>query len=180
MDTLVAVRSRFGKFATGLFPIVQFLWPAKDATCKECLSLPMLPVEIIQFIRDLLLESSLSSAVSFAITSRTLLRILGNECLHSLRSKDQVAEKKVFLLLMEKDLPNWQLCHPCSLFHPVNEGIGPESKWRSREEASCVQKSGVIFCTKRFRVRYKDAQLLMNRYRFGLPYAKDLNRLKAK
>ena len=80
-------------------------------------------------------------------------------------------------MALERDLPDWQLCYPCSLFHPVDPSKGPKSPWLSQDEPGCVQISGMMFLDSCFKLRYHHEQLTMNRHRFGLPYMSDLERL---
>ena len=137
-------------------------------------SLLTLPVEILQYIRDLL---PLDSAACFIICNRSLLRILGSKTLHFLKEEDHVWERRRFLIMLEKELPDWQLCHPCSRFHPVDMNSRPQSLWGEDDEPKCVQLSGYANIDAFFKVRFQHVQLIMNRYRFGLPYVNDLKRL---
>ena len=143
--------------------------PAHD----NCSSLLALPPEILQYIRDLL---PLNSAACFIISNKNLLRILGSKTLHSLKEKDHAWERKLFLMTLEKELPDWQLCHPCSRFHPIDRKSTPESVGSS-STPKCVQINGRVKMDIFFRVRFQHVQLIMNRYRFGLPYVNDLKRL---
>ena len=154
--------------------MLRTIWRMKTPNCANGLSLLTLPVEILQSIRDLL---PLSSVVCFTISSRHLLRILGSKTLHSLREKGHAWERKCFSVALEIDLPDWQLCYPCSLFHPVDPSNGPKSLWRDEGEPECVQETGIIDFHVQFNVRYQHVQLVMNRYRFGLLYTSDLERL---
>lgn len=142
----------------------------RTPNCANGPSLLTLPVKIVQHIRDIL---PLSSAVCFTISSRHLLGILGSQTLHSLRETGHAWERKCFLVALERDLPGWQLCYPCSVFHPVDPSNGPKSLWLNDRE----QENGIVDFSLRFKVRYQHAQLVMNRYRFGLPYTSDLERL---
>ena len=137
-------------------------------------SLLTLPVEILQYVRDLL---PLDSAACFIICHRSLLRILGSKSLHSLKEEDHVWERRRFLITLEKELPDWQLCHPCSRFHPIDVDNWPESYWRYDEETKCVELNGYVNIDTFFKVRFQHVQLIMNRYRFGLPYVNDLKKL---
>ena len=174
IDPAMVASSRLHRAVTSFLASIRTIFRAKTPTCQQGLSLPTLPVEILQYIRDIL---PLSSAVALTISSRNMLHLLGSESLHSLRAKHQATEKKRFLVAMEKDLPDWQLCHPCSLFHPVDSQKGPNSVWYYTHEPKCVRANGLLCITPRFRIRYEHAQLLMNRYRFGLPFVNDLKRL---
>ena len=137
-------------------------------------SLLNLPVEILQYIRDLL---PLNSAACFIISNKDLLRILGSKTLHSLKEEDHASERKLFLMTLEKELPDWQLCHPCSLFHPIDQNSCPKSVWQRFQEPKCVQLNGHVRIDAIFKVRFQHVQLIMNRYRFGLPYVNDLKKL---
>ena len=85
-------------------------------------------------------------------------------------------EKRRFLVALQKDLPDWLLCYPCSVFHPVKLDEGPKDPWLGTEEPSCVQANGVVYLAIRFRIRYHHVQLLMNSYRFGRPCKESLMR----
>ena len=152
----------------------RFIHPDRVPDRKRRQSLLSLPVEILQHIRDFL---PLSSAASFALCSQTLLKVVGNQSLEPLRADDQTIERRRFLVALQKDLPDWLLCHHCSLFHPVILDEGPEDVWCYEDEPSCVQENGVVYLDVDFRIRYQHARLLMNHYRFGRPYTENLKRL---
>lgn len=174
MDLARAIALRQHQRTIRLLAVLRAIWQMKRPDHDNRPSLLTLPVEILQAIRDLL---PLNSAACFIISNRKLLRILGSKTLHSLREKDRVWERKCFLMTLEKDLPGWQLCHPCSIFHPIDLNSGPKSIWFNNREPNCVQVSGYVHIDAFFKVRYQHAQLIMNRYRFGLPYVNDLKRL---
>ncbi len=141
---------------------------------EQSLTFCMLPSEVLQHISDFL---PVSSAVSFALCSRRVLWLLGDQALHCLRSADQAPEKEVFLNLLQRDLSDWLLCHYCNLFHPVAQDDGPETSWSYFDDPECVRASGVVYITMRYKLRYQQAQLLMNHYRFGRAYQIILERL---
>lgn len=162
------------QYTTKFSAMLRAIWPFKSQHRENDPALLTLPVEILLSIRDFL---PLDSAVCFTISSRHLLGSLGNRPLHSLREKGHASEKKRFLVALERDLPDWQLCHPCLLFHPVSPSSEPKPLYSGDGQTSCVYASGVVDITARLQLRYHQAQLIMNRYRFGLPYANDLERL---
>jgi hypothetical protein len=127
----------------------------------------MLPGELLQMISDFL---PVSSASCLILCSRELLGTLGNRSWHLLRSEDQVVQRKHFLAVLERDLPDRQLCHHCSLFHPVEQDKGPNTEWTPRRVPECVRRNGFVFITTSFKIRFEHAQLLMNQYRFGRAY----------
>lgn len=129
-----------------------------------------LPVEIIQMIQDLL---PLASTVSLALTCRDMRKILGDKPLRSINLPVNVDQRKDFLLGLQKDLSDWQFCHPCSVFHPLQKEVDARTIWR-HDEPDCVQISGRVSFLPNFRVRYQHAQLVMNRYRFGTLHKDDL------
>lgn len=174
MDIVKPRQSRLYRYTTRVSAMLRAIWRMKTQHRKTGPSLLTLPVEILLCIRDFL---PLGSAVCFTISSRHLLGSLGCKPLHSLREKGHASEKKRFLVALERDLPNWQLCHPCLLFHPVNPSNGPKSLWLDDHKPSCVQASGIVDISAQLQLRYQQAQLIMNRYRFGLPYANELERL---
>ena len=174
MDIARAIALRQYQRTIRLLALLRAIWQMITPDHDNGPSLLTLPVEILQYIRDLL---PLNSAACFIISNRKLLRILGSKTLHSLKEKDHVWERKGFLMTLEKDLPDWQLCHPCSLFHPLDLNNGPKSVWWHDDEPNCVQLNGHVYIDAMFKVRYQHVQLIMNRYRFGLPYVNDLKRL---
>lgn len=174
MDSALVAPSALHRGTVSFFTLLWKIWQAITPPHKPGLLLLMLPVEILQHIHDLL---PLSAAVSLSLSSRKMLSLLGSKSLHSLRAEDQITEKKRFLLALEKDLPGWQLCHPCSLFHPLDPNSQPGSMWCYSREPQCVQASGMIHFDITFRLRYQHAQVLMNRYRFGLPHEHHLRML---
>ena len=174
MNLVRATCSTLHRHATRMFAILRAIWRMKAPDSENGPPLQKLPVEILQSIRDLL---PLSSAACFTISSRHFLRILGNKTLHSLGEKGHAWEKKCFLVSLERDLPEWQLCHPCLVFHPVDRSNGSKSSWCYDDEPECAQVSGIVRITDLFIVRFQHAQLIMNNYRFGLPYISDLEML---
>ena len=144
---------------------------------KESRNMCTLPPEIVQLISSFL---PLSSAVTLIICSHQMLYLLGDQALHSLRLPSQRRERKVFLGLMERDLPNLLLCHHCEVFQavPRDESVG--QLWRYREEPGCVRLNDDIFVWPSYRIRFPHVQLLMNNYRFGRPYREDLERFSYK
>ena len=189
MKIVRAIALRQGQSALRFLAVFRTVWrmitPGHDAGASPR-TLPMeilqykgpslltLPVEILQSIRDLL---PLDSAACFIICNRDLLKILGSKTLHSLKEEDRIWERRRFLMTLEKELPEWQLCHPCSRFHPIDVDNWPESLWRYHDEPRCVQLNGYVNINAFFNVRFQHVQLIMNRYRFGLPYVNDLKRL---
>jgi hypothetical protein len=137
-------------------------------------SLSSLPVEILLHIKDFL---PLSSAACLILCSRHMMTALGSRSLYSMRADDQIIERRRFLILLQKDLPDWLLCYPCSLFHPVKVHEGPKDIWRYHKEPPCVQENDAIYVTADYRIRYQHVQLLMNQYRFGRSHTKALEAL---
>ncbi|KAI4097716.1 MAG: hypothetical protein LQ339_006695, partial [Xanthoria mediterranea] len=129
-----------------------------------------LPVEIIQMIQDLL---PLASTVSLALTRRGMRKILGDKPLRSINLPANVDQRKDFLLSLQKDLSDWQFCHPCSVFHPLQKEVDARTIWR-HDKPDCVQISGRVSFLPNFRIRYQHAQLVMHRYRFGMLHEDDL------
>lgn len=83
----------------------------------------------------------------------------------------------LFLTALQNDLPDWLLCHPCSLSHLLKAQERPHDIWRYSEEPLCVQKNGAVYLTADYRTRYQHAQLLMNQFRFGRSYTQLLEAL---
>lgn len=138
-------------------------------------SLSSMPTKILQHIRDLL---PLSSAACFVLCNRQMLTALGDQPLASLRTKNQITERRRFLLTMQKDLPGWLLCYHCSLFHPVKaDDLVTRRVWHFSEEPPCVYEAGAVDLPYAYLLRYQLAQLLMNQYRFQRSYTTTLEAL---
>ena len=75
--------------------------------------LESLPVELLQSIAGYL---SLSSAASFALSSKYIWYVMGSQYWHQLRS--QPFEYKIFHGLLEKTMTGHWLCYECLTFHP--------------------------------------------------------------
>ncbi|KAL9029367.1 MAG: hypothetical protein Q9196_002393, partial [Gyalolechia fulgens] len=146
----------------------------KTAASDERCPLLDLPVDIIRTLQDFL---PLASAASLALTGRTLLETLGNEPLRAINLPANADQKKSFLGSLQRDLPGWQLCHPCSVFHPLDQETKTGTFWRYSLEPECVQISGYVFFVLDYQIRYQHAQLVMNRYRFGTLREGDLKKL---
>ena len=138
------------------------------------LSLSQLPVEILLNIRDRL---PLSSAASFTLTNRNFMCALGQQPFHLLNLQEHRDEKTRFLFDMQRDLLDWQLCFPCQLYHPVDLKTGPTLVLREGEPSKCVKESGKVMLSLEYQIRFKHAQLIMNRYRSGALKIKDLDML---
>ena len=138
-------------------------------------SLHALPVEILQYISATFLPPD--AAASLALCSRSMLRILGSQAFHSLRSECHTIEKTRFLKNLEKDLPDWLFCHHCSMFHPVDQNRDPRQCRYHSAETECAQVSGFVWIRHDLNIRYEYAQLIMRNYRLGRPYEIYLKRL---
>jgi hypothetical protein len=73
--------------------------------------LDALPTELVQSIAAQLLPAS---AASFALCNKLTLSKIGSHCFLKLRAS---LDKRSFLGLLEKDLPDRILCHYCDFLH---------------------------------------------------------------
>lgn len=137
-------------------------------------SLSSMPTEILLQITDFLPPSS---AACLVLCSRHILTALGNQSLSSLRADDQIIERRRFLIALQNDLPDWLLCYPCSLFHPMKAHERPDQIWRHHKEALFVQENGAVYLTTDYGIRYQHVQLFMKEYRIERSYTKILDTL---
>lgn len=122
----------------------------------------------------------MSAAGCLALCNHNFFTIIGNPTPRSvrlLRTQDHLVEKRRFLASLQKDLPDWLLCYPCAVLHPVKTDESPHDMWRYYKEPLCVQENGVVYLTLEFRIRFHQAQLVMNHYRLKRPYMEYLERL---
>ena len=133
----------------------------------------ILPAEILEIIADML---PISLSAAFSVCSRRLWRLLGAGILHYLKSVDGNVDKKDFLRLLERDLPNYLYCHHCIILHPVSRKDKPMC-WRNDGEAVCVRKSGAIRLNGDFYICFHHVQLIMKNYRLGKDYGRPLKQL---
>ena len=167
-------KSKMGFSMLNFTTLLPVIWKRKPHTCEQGAQLFTLPPEILQHISNFL---PLNSVVSLLLCTRKYLWLLGDQALHSLRSAHQIPERKLFLTLLEKDLPDWLLCHHCTLFHPVPQDDGHGKVRYYYKEPDYVRASGLVYITIEFNIRYEHAQLLMNHYRFGRAYQINLKRM---
>ena len=143
-------------------------------------SLHVLPVEILQYISATLLP--LDAAASLSLCNHSMLNLLGDEALHSLRSQTHAVERTRFLKGLEKDCPDLLLCHHCSVLHPVNHNTGPDQDWDNdwSDEPQCLQLDGLVKIGNIYRIRFEDAYTLMRDYRLGRDYETKLEKLSVR
>lgn len=137
-------------------------------------SIYVLPVEILQYISATFLPCD--AAASFAICNRWMLKILGGQAPWLLTLECHTIERTRFLKDLEKDLPNWLLCHHCAKFHLVDQDGHPSQSWDPSRETECTRAKGVVSIGYHFYIRFEQAQLLMRNYRLGRPYEINLAR----
>lgn len=145
-----------------------------DSQEPQAADLKSLPPEILLYIGDFL---PLSSLVCFALSSRRLMQLFGSQALASLKSVNQVGEKKLLFATLERDLADYLLCHHCDLFHLVSQNDGPRAIWGYHNEPACVRASGLVYISVEFKIQFHHAQLLMNNYRFGRPQTRSIESL---
>ena len=142
---------------------------------NSSLMLSCLPTEIIKHISSLL---PLCSVAALTLCSKHFMWMLGNLALRSLRQDTQVSEKIQFLILLEKDMPpHWLLCRSCKVFHPSEQDDLPSAGRLLSEEPTCVRANGIIQVIAGYRLRFHQAQLLMNHSRSGRVPPQYLNKM---
>lgn len=127
----------------------------------------MLPEKMLQIITDFL---PLNSAACLILCSRKLLLILGNRAWYSLRLDNNVIHREHFLELLEKDIPRWQLCHNCSVFHPYHKDTRPTYLENDQSQMPCFRAHGFIWISPRITIYYNSVQRIMNQHRFDWPH----------
>lgn len=144
--------------------------------------LTILPTEIILDIVQIL---PLASAASFAFCSVTAYRILGTRYWEALWTKGQEREKEAFLLLLEREMPNYVLCYQCNILHSGNEVYSATPYWSSGRRphryfaASCHTNdcsAGLSLLIHPY-FHFSNFQMAMKRYRLGLNYKYHLSLL---
>ena len=143
------------------FNLLPYGYPQGQAPTNSSLLIQKLPKEILQYIRDLL---PLSSAAAFALSNRTLLRVLGGGSLKSLQARNNVNKRGLLLSLVARTLPEWQFCHYCSLLHPVDPEKSIISDWNWRKEPRCIRKSGLLEIDVGIQIPFELVYVLMKRY----------------
>jgi len=135
--------------------------------------LECLPTEILQHISDHL---ALDSAGSLTLCSRSLLRVLGDRSWYALRIQANEQEKRRFLLLLQRDIPNLLFCYHCWKLHPLDTWSGMASidntwsentkeglyaLWGYRHEQPCTRADGFAYLQPGSRLRFQYAQMIM-------------------
>ena len=148
------------------------------ATNSKELSLDVLPVEILQHIDASYLP--LDAAASLSLCNHSMLNILGDHALRSLRLKTYAIERRRFLKNLQNDFPDWLFCHHCSMLHPVNQNRDPRQLWPWSAETHCSRLDGVVSVRFLYRIRYEHAQTIMRDYWLGRDYETNLKKLCTK
>ena len=121
-------------------------------------SITDLPTELIHHIISFLPESS---AGCLAMCNHALLRMLGQQHWRYLKADNP--EKEAFLLLLQKDLPEW-LYHPCcGRMREVANAYGQPGS-RLRDSLRCLHRAGAIDVSERFSIRFHHVHAIMHRY----------------
>ena len=160
----------------GILSVLSGLWSVvRLSKSKESQSaiLSRFPTEILEIIAGIL---PLSSGAALSVCNREMWRLLGASVLRDLKSADGLADKRDFLRLLERNLPNYLYCHHCIVLHPVPRNDRPTS-WRENDEAVCVRKSGAIELKGDFYICFHHVQLIMDNYRLGKDYLPPLKLL---
>lgn len=118
----------------------------------ECLPLEMLHM-ILQYL-------SLDEAAALTCCNRSLLAALGHQWRNSLRDSANEQDRRRFLQLLQRDLPNLLFCHHCGNLHPLDHGedlhsIGPS------DSLLCSKLDGSILFMPWSRIRFEYAQMIM-------------------
>ena len=145
---------------------------------QECPALYRLPIEIIL---EIVSNLPISSAASFALTSRTIRHILGQHILEELKA--EVKELHIFLSLLEKDLPKHFHCHDCESLHRVFGNEGPRNTfdyvsqaWQkgNQERLKCFARVSAperdLVLLGDYKVFQEDMYLAMKRHHYGRPH----------
>lgn len=150
----------------------------------HCLLLEKLPPELIIYTTRFL---SPDAASLFALSCHSIFAILGTRYWESLKSKDKKDRRLAFLSLLERDVPQYIFCYPCKILHvPHNEfrkdyaeppaplpldldifgtNCSRAHRWNQVDKNIC------------FGFRFSNFQMVMKRYRSGLPYSHYLSQL---
>ena len=122
-------------------------------------SLIDLPIELLRHIISYLPESS---AGCLAMCNHALLRALGQQYWRYLQADNP--EKEAFLLLLQRDLPNW-LYHPCcGRIREVCNEYGKPGR-RMKDSLRCLSRAGAIDISGVFSIRFHHVHAIMHRYR---------------
>lgn len=147
--------------------------PPGNETAKPSSALLDLPVEMMQYIASFL---PTGSAAALALCNHSSSRTLGTQYWEKLR-KVQPREREEFLLMLERDLPDFLFCHRCAKLHlPDDRRTGAIPR---KEERPCFQAD---FWTGTYRYfhhgfRFEHVQMIMKRHRLGLDISAHLHRL---
>ena len=121
-------------------------------------SLEDLPIELLQHIISYLPESS---AGCLAMCNHALLRLLGQQYWRYLQADNP--EKEAFLLLLQRDLPDW-LYHPCcGRIREVKKEHG-QPGGRMKDSLRCLRRAGAIDVSGVFSIRFHHVHAIMHRY----------------
>ena len=139
-------------------------------TSAQRISLPNLPTELIRHIVSYLPSSS---AGCLAMCNHALLSALGQQYWRYLKADNP--EKEAFLLLLQKDLPDW-LYHPCcGRMREINNEYERPGR-RMKDSLRCLKRAGAIDVDEKFSIRFHHVHALMHRYRSSKSPHQDIER----
>lgn len=142
--------------------------------------LGILPPELILCINQFL---PLESAASFALTCRPIYFILGTRYWEALRRPDQLQHRMAFLTLLDRDMLEYIVCHPCKKLHLPIQGV--DTRWmhqpwnimRILRPCRLEYHRGRVIEYVHLLFEFTNFQAAMKRYRLGLPFMKYLSLL---
>ena len=139
-----------------------------DAEETKGATLVSLPNELLQHIASFL---PITSAASLAFSGRHLRQALGDQYWLPLKDVTRSPLKLDFLIMLERDLPGYVLCHCCNRLHSwiAEETPRRASQWgevATRRE--CIMRDQIkLDHVPAYDLRFRHCQLVMNAYRYG-------------
>lgn len=121
-----------------------------------------LPVEIQQHIASFLTPDS---AACLTLCSKSLKGVIGQRSWFALQTKDQKKARLSFLMVLQRDLPQWLPCYHCEKLHPFNLKPCSYSPRRFWEDHPCALADGFLSIPPLFGLRFQHAQMIMKLYR---------------
>lgn len=118
------------------------------------------------------------SAASFALCCHSIYAVLGTRYWESLRTQDQQEQRMAFLTLLERDLPEYIIFHPCRILHLPQKESAATQVYQLRQEIQDIiklcdheQYKGGTSEFIHIHFYFSNFQMAMKRHRLGLPYS---------
>lgn len=125
---------------------------------SSTMTIEKLPLEMLQMIASFLAPDS---AACFILCSKFLQRAIGRRSWLDLRNQDQKKARLRFLIVLQRDLPEWLPCYHCEKLNRFSLPPLPPPPWRYENEHPCAYADGYLCLRPLLGMQFQYAQMIM-------------------